>query len=238
MKKILLTCFMLLFVMHAWAQDRTVSGTVTDAETGEALPGVTVLLKGTSSGATTTIEGKYTISVPSDGGVLVFTFIGMADQTVEVGSRSVINVSMQTDIQQLSEVVVTAMNISRKKASLGYSQQSLDGDEISKVKETNFINSLSGKVAGVNVTTNNTMGGSTNITIRGNSSFSNNQPLFVIDGVPVSNNTNNTAAQNAGSNGYDYGNPAADINPEDVASMSVLKGAAATALYGVRGQNG
>ncbi len=229
---------MLVFVLHAWAQDRTVSGKVTDADTGEGLPGVNVLLKGTSSGVNTDLDGNYKISVPSDGGTLVFSFIGMANNEVQVGARSVIDVQMETDVQQLSEVVVTAMNITREKASLGYSQQTLDGESISKVKETNFINSLSGKVAGVNVRQNNTMGGSTNITIRGNSSFTNNQPLFVIDGVPVSNETNNSASQQAGGYGYDYGNPAADINPEDVKSMSVLKGAAATALYGVRGQNG
>ncbi|MBL0764783.1 SusC/RagA family TonB-linked outer membrane protein [Marivirga atlantica] len=238
MKKILLTCFMLVFVLYAWAQDRTVSGKVTDAQTGEGLPGVNVLIKGTSNGVNTDLNGQFKISVPSSDAVLVFTFIGMEKKEVTVGSRSVVDVSLAPDVQQLSEVVVTAMNVSRDKASLGYSQQTLDADAVSKVKETNFINSLSGKVAGVNVRQNNTMGGSTNITIRGNSSFSNNQPLFVIDGVPVSNETNNSAAQQNGGYGYDYGNPAADINPEDIASMSVLKGAAATALYGARGQNG
>lgn len=238
MRKLLLFMSFFLVSFISWGQDRTVSGKVTSLDDGSTLPGVNVILKGTSTGTVTDIDGNYKLSVPSEGGTLIFSFVGLETQEVEVGSRSVIDVQMASDVKQLSEVVVTALNVSREKASLGYSQQTLEADAVSKVKESNFINSLSGKVAGVQVRTNNTMGGSTNITIRGNSSFSNNQPLFVIDGVPVSNETNNSTAQQAGGYGYDYGNPAADINPEDIASMSVLKGAAATALYGSRGQNG
>jgi TonB-linked SusC/RagA family outer membrane protein len=228
---------MLFAFAQVWAQERTVSGTVVSEE-GEPLPGVNVLLKGTSIGTVTNLDGNYSLNVPADGGTLLFTFIGLQSREIQIGNRSVIDVVMLEDVTQLNEVVVTAMNISRQKASLSYSQQTVDAEAVNKVKETNFINSLSGKVAGVQVRTNNTMGGSTNITIRGNSSFTNNQPLFVIDGVPVTNETNNSAAQQAGGYGYDYGNPAADINPEDIASISVLKGAAATALYGSRGQNG
>lgn len=242
MKKILLLfAFGLLTSFNViLAQNRTVTGTVTSLDDGSTLPGVNVILKGTSNGTVTDIEGKYSLSVPVDSetNTLVFSFVGLETQEIEIGSRSVVDVQMGSDITQLSEVVVTAQNVSREKASLGYSQQSLNSDAVNKVKESNFINSLSGKVAGVQVRTNNTMGGSTNITIRGNSSFSNNQPLFVIDGVPVSNETNNSSGQQAGGYGYDYGNPAADLNPEDIESMSVLKGAAATALYGSRGQNG
>ncbi|WP_375581150.1 SusC/RagA family TonB-linked outer membrane protein [Marivirga tractuosa] len=236
MKKLLLMLSFFLIASYSWAQDRTVSGTVTDKD--GSLPGVNVIVKGTTNGTTTDLDGNYKFSIPADAKTLVFTYIGYEKTEIEIGSRSVIDVTLQPDVQQLGEVVVTAMNITRDKASLGYSQQTLDGDQVSKVKETNFINSLSGKVSGVNVRQNNTMGGSTNITIRGNSSFTNNQPLFVVDGVPISNETNNSDAQQAGGYGYDYGNPAADINPEDIKSMSVLKGAAATALYGVRGQNG
>lgn len=238
MRKLLLFMSFFLVSFITWGQDRTVSGKVTSLDDGSTLPGVNVILKGTSTGTVTDIDGNYKLGVPSDGGTLIFSFVGLETQEVEVGSRSVIDVQMASDVKQLSEVVVTALNVSREKASLGYSQQTLESDAVNKVKESNFINSLSGKVAGVQVRTNNTMGGSTNITIRGNSSFSNNQPLFVIDGVPVSNETNNSANQQGGGYGYDYGNPAADINPEDIASMSVLKGAAATALYGSRGQNG
>lgn len=237
MKKFLLLGMIVFAFGQLWAQERTISGKVVSEE-GEPLPGVNVLLRGTSIGTVTDLDGNYSLSVPSEGGTLLFSFIGLESRTANIGSRSVIDVTMRQDVTQLNEVVVTAMNVSREKASLGYSQQTLEGDAVNKVKESNFINSLSGKVAGVQVRTNNTMGGSTNITIRGNSSFSNNQPLFVIDGVPVSNETNNSEAQQAGGYGYDYGNPAADINPEDIASMSVLKGAAATALYGNRGQNG
>jgi TonB-linked SusC/RagA family outer membrane protein len=239
MKRILLISFMLMsaLISEAWAQ-RTVSGTVTSGSDGEGLPGVAVRAKGTSTGVTTDFSGNYRLEVPEGSNTLVYSFVGFTTQEIEIGNRSVIDVVLAEDVKQLEEVVVTAMNVSRDKASLGYSQQTLDAEAVTKVKESNFINSLSGKVAGVNVRTNNTMGGSTNITIRGNSSFTNNQPLFVIDGVPVSNETNNSTAQQAGGRGYDYGNPAADINPEDIASMSVLKGAAATALYGSRGQNG
>lgn len=238
MKRILLMSLVLLgLITSAWAQ-RTVSGKVIDAGSGDPLPGVAVRIENTSTGVVTDMDGNYRIEVAADDAVLVFSFIGYADKRETVGNRSVINVNLAEDVEQLQEVVVTALNVSREKASLGYAQQTLGAEDVSKVKETNFINSLSGKVAGVNIRTNNTMGGSTNITIRGNSSFTNNQPLFIVDGIPVGNETNNSANQQAGRRGYDYGNPAADINPEDIASMSVLKGAAATALYGSRGQNG
>ncbi|MCX2742754.1 SusC/RagA family TonB-linked outer membrane protein [Mangrovivirga sp. M17] len=236
MLKIYLMAFCLISFI-AIGQDKDVTGYVT-GEGGDGIPGVNVLIKGTSSGVVTDIEGRYTINVPSSESILVFSSIGYVTQEIPVGSKSTIDVVLREDIQELSEVVVTAMNISREKASLGYSQQTLDSDAVSKVKETNFINSLSGKAAGVNVRQNNTMGGSTNILIRGNSSFTNNQPLFVVDGTPINNATENEEGQINGRNGYDYGNPAADINPEDIESMSILKGAAATALYGSRGQNG
>lgn len=235
--RISLILLLTTFFQVGYAQDQSISGKVTDFTDQQPLPGVNVVLDGTSTGTVTDIDGNYSLDVPQ-GGTLVFSFIGYETKRESVNSRAVIDVALMADIQQLTEVVVTAQGISREKASLSYSQQTLDGDAVNTVKESNFINSLSGKVAGVNVRTNNTMGGSTNITIRGNSSFTNNQPLFVVDGVPVSNETNNTRNQERGRRGYDYGNPAADINPEDIASMSVLKGAAATALYGSRGQNG
>ncbi len=228
----------LVLLYGAQAQDRTVSGKVSSAEDDQTLPGVTVVLKGTTTGTTTDLDGNYKLSVPSEGGTLVYSFVGLATEEIEVGTRSVIDLVMQPDAQQLTEVVVTAMGVSREKASLGYSQQTLGTEDVNRVKSDNIMNSLSGKAAGVNVRTNATMGGSAVISIRGNSSFSNNNPLFVIDGVPVSNRTANTVQQASGRRGYDYGNPAADINPEDVESMSILKGAAATALYGSRGQNG
>ncbi len=235
-RKLLLSALMsLMLVGSAWAQ-RTITGTVIDATQG-SLPGATVQVKGTNTGTTTDLEGKYSIVVPEGNDVLVFRFVGYASQEVEIGNRTTIDITL-AEASELTEVVVTAQNISREKASLAYSQQNLDGAAVSTVKETNFINSLSGKAAGVQVRQNNTMGGSTNIIIRGNSSFTSNQPLFVVDGIPIGNNANNTAQQESGRRGYDFGNPAADINPEDIASMSILKGASATALYGSRGQNG
>src|SRR5690606_24669268 len=160
-------------------------------------------------------------------------------QEVEIGSRSVIDVVMLPDVTELTEVVVTALNISREKASLGYSTQEIDGSAVSTVKQQNFVNSLSGKIAGVQIRTNNNFAGSTNIVIRGNKSITgNNQPLFVVDGVPIDNSTGNDAYQQAGRYGFDYGNAASDINPEDIASINVLKGAAASALYGSRAANG
>ncbi len=238
MKRILLLSFaMLMAISVAWAQ-QAVTGRVVSKADGQGLPGVAVRVQGTGTGAVTDIDGRYRVDVPSGNATLVYSFVGFVEQTIPVQNRSVIDVTLAEDVETLSEVVVTAMNVSREKASLGYSQQTLDAEAVTKVKQDNFINSLSGKVAGVNIRTNNTMGGSTNITIRGNSSFTNNQPLFIVDGVPISNETNNSLNQQNGRRGYDYGNPAADINPEDIASMSILKGAAATALYGSRGQNG
>lgn len=222
-----------------WAQESVVSGRVTDADEGLGLPGVNVVLQGTTSGTVTDADGAYSLTVPDDEGTLVFTFVGMATQEVPIAGRSEINVVMTTDVEQLSEVVVTALNIPREKASLGYATQELDGETVSAAKQQNFLNSLSGKVSNVQIRRNNNFAGSTNIVIRGNKSITgNNQPLFVVDGVPVDNSTGNTAQQRAGRYGYDYGNAAADINPEDIESINVLKGAAASALYGSRAANG
>ena len=222
-----------------WAQERVISGRVTDAADGTGLPGVNVVLQGTTNGTVTDVEGDYSLTVPSNEGTLVFTFVGMATQEIPIGGRTEINVVMSSDVAQLSEVVVTALNIPREKASLGYATQQLQGDAVSTVKQQNFLNSLSGKVSNVQIRRNNNFAGSTNIVIRGNKSVTgNNQPLFVVDGVPVDNSTGNTAQQRAGRYGYDYGNAAADINPEDIESLNILKGAAASALYGSRAANG
>lgn len=239
MKQLLLTCFLIPLYLMAWAQERTISGTVTSAEDASRLPGVNVVLKGTSVGTVTDNNGGYSLPVPAAGGTLVFTFIGLESQEVEIGNRSVIDVSMTADVTQLTEVVVTALNIPREKASLGYATQTVSGESLTKAKQQNFVNSLSGKVAGVQIRTNNNFGGSSNILIRGNKSVSgNNQPLFVVDGVPIDNRTGNSTFQEAGRSGYDYGNAASDINPEDIESINILKGAAAAALYGSRAANG
>jgi len=246
MKRILLLSLVAMFVFTAsWAQ-RTVTGTVTGEEDGTPVPGVNVIVKGTSAGTVTDIDGKYQIGVPDDGGILVFSFIGLATEEVEIGNQSTIDMVMTADIKQLTEVVVTALGVTREKASLGYSVQEVDGEQVAQAKEPNIINSLQGQIAGVQIQgTNGALGGTSRITIRGSNSFlGNNQPLFVVDGVPISNNNYADNGQARGFGGgasggsYDYGNTAADINPEDVKSVNVLKGAAATALYGVRGANG
>ena len=223
--------------MQAYAQDRTVTGKVT-AEDGSVLPGVNIAIKGTTRGTSTDGEGAYSIAV-SPNTTLVYSFIGFESVERPVGNQSVIDVSLPTDVNQLNEVVVTALGVSREKKSLGYAVQEIKGEEVSTVKQQNFVNSLSGKISGVQIKQNNSFGGSSNILIRGSNSLAgNNQPLFVVDGVPISNYQGNSSAQANGGRGYDYGNAASDINPEDIESISVLKGAASTALYGSRGSNG
>jgi len=169
---------------------------------------------------------------------LVFSSMGYATQEASVTGNT-LNVSLAVSTNKLDEVVVTALGISREKKSVGYAIQEVGGTEVSKVKDANFMSSLSGKVAGVNIRQSGTMGGSANVVIRGYKSLTgNNQALFVVDGIPISNQITNTGDQRTGRGGYDYGNAAMDINPEDIEKVSVLKGAAATALYGARAANG
>lgn len=225
----------MLSVNFAFAQ--SVSGVVSDAASGEPLPGVAVSVKGTNNAELTDFNGKFTIKA-DNGATLVFSSMGM--ETKEVAATSdFLQVSLESASSQLDEVVVTALGISREKKSLGYATQEVDGAAVSTVKDANFVNSLSGKVAGVNIQSSGTLGGSANIVIRGYKSLTgNNQALFVVDGVPISNSTGNSANVASGRGGYDFGNAAMDINPEDIENISVLKGAAATALYGARAANG
>ena len=221
--------------LSAYAQN--VTGSVTDAATGEPLPSVSVKEKGTSNAAITNFDGNYTIKA-GKGAVLVFSSMGYASQEVSV-TGTTMNVALAISASKLDEVVVTALGISRDKKSVGYAIQEVGGAEVNKVKDANFMSSLSGKVAGVNIRQSGTMGGSANVVIRGYKSLTgNNQALFVVDGIPISNQITNTGNQQTGRGGYDYGNAAMDINPEDIDKVSVLKGAAATALYGARAANG
>lgn len=223
----------------SYAQDVTVSGTVTSAEDGSALPGVNVLLKGTTNGTATDADGRYSLSVPASGGILVFSFIGLRTQDISIDGRTKVDIALTLDATELSEVVVTALGIERNKNELGYAAQQVTGDQISAARGVNFVSSLSGRVSGLDVKTANTMGGGANVVIRGYKSIGgNNQALFVIDGIPVTNANLNTSNQQTGRVGVDYGNAAADINPDNIASVNVLKGAAATALYGSRAANG
>jgi TonB-linked SusC/RagA family outer membrane protein len=231
-----LTLLLALMVQISFAQEKTVTGKVSDAS--GPLPGVTVLIKGTKTGTQTDFDGNYSIKA-NTGAVLQFSFVGMKTVDQTVGTSNSINIVMQEDAQSLEEVVVTALGISREKKSLGYASQTVGGDDVNTVKSGNVANALSGKVAGVQIKRNTNMGGSTNVVIRGNTSLTgDNQALFVVDGVPMSNANLNGASQQQARGGYDYGNFASDINSDDVESVNVLKGAAATALYGSRAANG
>src|SRR5690606_11596309 len=202
------------------------------------LPGANVVEKGTTNGTSTDFDGNYSITVSGSGARLEFSSLGMKTLETAINGRSTINIQLEEDAQQLSEVVVTALGISREKKSLGYAVTEVQGDEVSLVKEPNVVNSLAGKVAGVVVsrTTSGPAGG-TRVIIRGNNSImGNNQPLYVVDGVPI----DNSALAPAGAGAYsvpDMGSGVSDINPDDIASLSVLQGPNAAALHGSRASN-
>jgi TonB-linked SusC/RagA family outer membrane protein len=230
--------FVTSLLQQAVAQDRNISGRVTDRGTGQGLPGVTVLVKGTTVGASTNSEGTYSLSAPASATTLTFSSIGYisVDQPI---TGSTVDAALASDTKQLNEVVVTALGVERTRNSLPYSATQVEGQTITVARNPNPVNGLAGKVSGVNIRQSNTLGGSTNVTIRGTKSlFGNNQPLYVIDGVPISNTNTNTTTQQTGGGGYDYGNAASDLNPDDIATTTILKGAAATALYGERASNG
>lgn len=231
---------LLLPAMHAIAQDRTVTGSVTAQDDGTALAGVNIKVKNANVGTQTDGNGAYSIKVGGDTTVLVFSYIGFETQEIKVGSRSKLDIALVQDTRQLGEVVVTALGIRREEKSIGFGAQKLDGGELSNVREANLVHSLSGKLAGVQVAGNTgSMGGSAKINIRGiNSIFGNNNPLFIVDGMPMENRNTNSLEQQRGAGGYDFGNSIQDLNPNDVDNVTVLKGAAATALYGSRGSNG
>lgn len=216
---------------------RSVSGTVTD-DKGQPLIGANIQVKGTSVGTVSDFNGNYSIAVPAGSDMLVVSYTGYTTQELTVSNSGTLNVTLSEGLL-LSEAVVTALGVTREKKSLGYSTQEVNGDEINTVKSDNFVNALSGRVSGVQIRRTTNVGGSTNVLIRGVHSLQgNNQALFVIDGVPVSNRVTNSRAQEQAGQDYDFGNAASDINSADIASINVLKGAAATALYGSRAANG
>ena len=230
----ILTLFMALIVQLSFAQQKTVSGTVSD-ENGLPLIGATVVISGTSSGTTTDFDGNYIINA-NEGDVLSFSYVGYKSKDATVGASNTINLALEPD-NTLDEVVVTALGIKREEKALGYSVQSLKGEAMTEARESNISNALSGKIAGVQVTgTSGSVGASSRIVLRGNSSITgNNEPLYVVDGVPI----DNRSFGNAGSyGGVDLPNGAADINPDDIESVTVLKGPNAAALYGLRAGNG
>ena len=235
--KTMLIAFIAIFQFASLlAQQNSVSGVVTASESGEPLFGVNVLIKGTSRGTTTDFDGMYQIDA-EPGEILVFSSVGFEPQEISYDGQATIDVTLIEDLESLDEVVVTSFGIEQEKKSLGYAVQEVDSEEISKTKQQNLVSALQGQAAGVQVTNSGGAPGmSARIIIRGVNSLdpgADNQPLFVIDGVPIDNST-------VESNGTPRGlsNRAADINPNDIESLNILKGAAATALYGVRAANG
>lgn len=237
MKKTLLLCFLSLLASVLLAQNRTISGRVTAEEDGTGLPGVNVVVKGTTNGTVTDANGNYALSVPSSGGTLVFSFIGLQTVELNIDDRSVIDVALSADVLQLTEVVVTAVGIEREKKALGYAVTNLSADKIAQKAEPDPVRSLQGKIPGVNIVgAGGAVGAGTNITIRGNSSLlGNNQPLFVVDGIPFDNTTYATGSFTSATTAS---NRSFDLDPNNIESITVLKGAAAAALYGSRASNG
>lgn len=237
MKKlaILLVCFVFAGMQTLLAQNIQISGKVTSAEDGTALPGVSVSVKGTTLGTITDVDGMYRISVPQSATALVFSFVGMKTVEIPIEGRTTIDVVLESDVLKVDEVVVTAIGIKKSVRSLGYSIQDVGAEAIDKSSNTNLINSLNGKVAGVQIVSSaGVAGASTFIEIRGSSSITgNNQPLFVVDGVPII-----SGGGEQGVDGVNYSDRAIDLNPADIENISVLKGGAATALYGLRAANG
>jgi len=241
--RILLGVWLTAMALTTNAQDRVLTGQIISQEDGTALPGVNVTIKGTTRGTTTNSEGKYSLNVAANT-TLVFSFVGSVAQEIAVGNQSVINVRLVSDQRQLGEVVVTALGIQKEAKGLGFSQTSINNQELTVGRTTNIANALSGKIAGVRITGSNGMtGSSSNIQIRGLTTFTqSNQPLFVVDGIPVDNgggvggsgllNTSNSQT------GVSNSNRGIDLNQDDIETMTVLKGPAAAALYGSRAAAG
>ncbi len=227
--------FALFVIQLALAQERAVSGIVSD-EKGTPLPGVSVLVKGTKSGTQTDFDGKYTIRSTSNQ-ILIFSFIGMKTQEV-TASKTLINVKLMDATVELEGVVVTALGVKRQKKQLGYATATVSGKDLTEVNNTNVFGSLSGKLAGVDIAAPAQVGASTKVVIRGYSSLSGSDPLYVIDGTPINNSSNGVSGTTSVDRNYDAGNGIGDLDPTNIESMTVLKGAAATALYGSRASNG
>lgn len=216
------------------AQERQVTGTVTDASDGSPLPGVTVMVKGTQHGTATDVNGLYSLKVNGNA-ILVFSFVGMTPQEISTGTKSTIDVKLQNAATRMDEVVVTAIGIKKAEKTLGYAASTVKNDELVAARSSDVMSGVIGKVAGVNISNSGQTGSSQKVVVRGYSSFSSNQPLYVVDGVPIQNSFSGVGDF---SGAVDFGNQSGDINPDDVESLTILKGASATALYGSRAANG
>lgn len=222
----------------AQSAQHTVTGSVTSSEDGMPLPGVSIVLKGTSQGVSSDFDGNYSINVPNGNGTLLYSYLGFEPQEIAVNGKTTINIALAPSAEALDEVVVTALGIKREDKSLGYSVENVAGEELTRVAQENVLNSLSGKVAGVTLNSTGGTGSSVSMVIRGAISLSSdNQPLFVIDGVPVTNSLNNIGGFGS-DNRVDYGNAVSDLDPNSIEDVSILKGPSAAALYGSRAGNG
>ncbi|WP_084647774.1 carboxypeptidase-like regulatory domain-containing protein [Gelidibacter mesophilus] len=235
MNKFFLIAMLVGFSINSFAQ-KTISGQVLEKDTNMPLIGVTIVVKNTSKGVTTDFDGNYEISGVNDTDLLVFSYLGYKPQEILVSNQSTINVLLETDAQQMDEVVITALNIQRDKESLGYSVSQVSAEEVNMAKENNVMNSLSGKVSGLQISQGNTgVDGSSRILLRGVTTINgSNRPLVVVDGIPISNDSGGGSQWG----GVDRGDALSDINPDDVESISVLKGAGAAAAYGSLGMHG
>ncbi|CAH8291856.1 TonB-linked SusC/RagA family outer membrane protein [Mariniflexile fucanivorans] len=231
----ILTLLLAFVVQLTFAQEKTISGTVSDPS-GLPLPGATVLVKGTKSGTSTDFDGKYSIKA-NQGATLVFSFVGYTTKEARIGSSSSINVQLSEDAEALEEVVVTALGIKREKASIGSAITTVNSDQLNEGSQTTMADAIKGKVAGVVISNSSTdPGASSGVIIRGFSSLGgNNQPLYIVDGIPINDGSRFSSSLDGA---YDFGRGSGDINPENIESISVLKGASSTALYGSRAANG
>lgn len=239
MKRKLTLMLTLLFVWIgvAWSQEVTVKGVVTSAEDGFPIAGASVLVKGTTQGTITDVDGNFVISgVKSDSKTLIVSFVGMKSSEVAI-KNTPMHIVLKSDAEVLDEVVVTALGMKRNEKTLGYAATTMKAEDIDAGKSGSVMGGLSGKVAGVQISSAGNTGTSQKVLIRGISSLNNNSPLYIVDGVPIDNSTFRGSPDDESST-TDFGNAANDINSEDVESVTILKGASATALYGSRAANG
>jgi TonB-linked SusC/RagA family outer membrane protein len=234
MKRIIQLTFFFFLTAIAIAQERTIGGIITSKDDGEPLPGISIRIAGTTQGTTTDVDGKFSLSAAATS-TLIISGIGYVEQKVVIGNRNLINITLETNAQNLDEVVVTSFGIQRDRKTLGYGVSEIKADQLAKAPTTDVTNSLAGKVAGVQVSGAGGGFAGSNVTIRGFTTFTgSNQPLYVVDGIPL----DNSGGNNSVNTGVVNSSRISDINPQDIANVSILKGAAATVLYGSRAASG
>jgi TonB-dependent SusC/RagA subfamily outer membrane receptor len=238
MKKFLLTCFALALALYSIAQERAISGKVTSAEDGSDLPGVNVVVKGTTNGAVTDVEGRFNLNVTANDQTLVFSFIGLQTMEVAIGERTIVDVQLTLDVTQLSEVVVTAQGVQRETKALGFATTTISSELLAEKPETDVGRALQGRTPGLQILNSSGLAGSgSRVNIRGNSSITGDtQPLWVVDGVPINTSSNDLNANFR--DGQVAPTRFLDIDPNNIESISILRGLSATTTYGSQGRNG